>query len=149
MATKTVVEAEVVGIRALTEDLLKMADSHASQLLPYLQAAAVKAMEPIADATRGSLPHRSGRLAGTVRTARSRTGASVREGGIDNVVYAGPVDFGGWPPGRTYIPNGRYLFPAAQQLSSKAEAIYNQAVARALPHIKWTNQTTNPEAVHD
>jgi hypothetical protein len=149
VATKTVVEAQVKGISALTRDLLKLADDHSSQLLPYLQNAATQAMYPIADATRSALPHLRGRLAGTVRVARNRTGASVREGGINDVVYAGPVDFGGWPPTREYIPTGRYLFPTAESLSAKAEAIYNQAVAKALQNVKWTNDTNDPKAVHD
>jgi len=147
--TKTVVEAQVVGIQALTRDLLRLADEHSGQLLPYLQRAAMQAMYPIADATRGALPHLTGRLAGTVRVAKSRTGASVREGGIHGVVYAGPVDFGGYPDDRPYLPNGRYLFPTAQKLSSKAESIYNVAVAKALEGMVWTNTTSTPGAVHD
>jgi hypothetical protein len=144
---QTTISTEVVGIKALTKDLLRVADEHSGQLLPFLQAAAERAMAPIANAVRSSLPHRSGRLAASVRVARSRTGASVREG--DGLLYAGPVDFGGWPPGRPYLPNGRYLFPAAGNLSGQAERIYNQAVATALDHIQWTNETSSPEAVHD
>jgi hypothetical protein len=149
VANKTIIEAEVVGIKALSQDLLKLADDRSGQLLPYLQAAAMSAMEPVANALRTALPHRTGALASSVRVARSRTGASIREGNEDDVLYAGPVDFGGYPGERPYLPNGRYLFPTTQSLSGRAEAIYNQAVAKALQTIKWTNQTSTPGEVRD
>lgn len=147
MAAKTI-STEVVGIKALTEDLLKLANDHSSQLLPYLQQAAQRALTPTADTLRSTLPHRSGRLAGSVRVAKTRTGARISEGS-DDVIYAGPVDFGGYPPPRPYLANGRYLFPVVQSTTAQAERIYNQAVSQALGRIHWTNETTDAGAVHD
>src|SRR5215471_14210109 len=141
-----VISVEVVGIKALTNDLLRMSNQYSGQLLPYLQAAGEQAMEPIAEAVRGTLPRITGRLIGSVRVNRTRTGAAVREGN-EEVVYAGPVDFGGYPGSRPFYPNGRYLFPAAQHLSAVAESVYTQAVNKALDHIKWTNETSDAKAV--
>jgi hypothetical protein len=142
------ISAEVVGIRALTKDLLKLADDHSGTLLPYLQEAAMAAMQPGAEAVRGALPSVSGRLRGSVRVRRNRTGATVIEGG-EGVLYAGPVDFGGYPESRPYLPNGRYLFPQMERVTARAESIYTKAVQQALDRIQWTNETTNAGAIHD
>lgn len=78
----------------------------------------------------------------------TRTGAAVRMG-RKAVPYAGPVEFGGWPEGREYIPGGRYLFPAAHALANSAASLYAAGVQRAIDGFNWTNETNNPEAIHD
>ena len=49
------------------------------------------------------------------------------------VPYAGPVEFGGWPEGREYVPQpGGYLFPAAHALADTAATLYAAGVQRAV-----------------
>jgi hypothetical protein len=144
------VQTEVVGIKALARDLLEAANDQSGKLLPYLQQAAMTAMEPIAQALRGKLPRGpTGRLIGSVRVRRTRTGATVAEGDNSQVVYAPQVDFGGYPGNRPYFPNGRYLFPTVQGMSLQAQRIYEDAIQKGLDGFPWTNVTTDPEAVHD
>ena len=63
--------------------------------------------------------------------------------------YAGPVDFGGYPGDRPYLAGGRYLFPAAGALAGEAASTYAAATQRALDAFAWSNQTSNPEGIHD
>ena len=74
--------------------------------------------------------------------------------GRANLRYAGWVEFGGTrrvphPSVRPYTPRGRYLFPAAVQLSATSARYYSQATAAAFERFRWTNSTSNPEGVHD
>jgi hypothetical protein len=69
--------------------------------------------------------------------------------GRSSVPYAGPVEFGGYPGNRPYLPQGRYLFPAAGRLVMDAARIYTDALQAALAQMSWTNETTDPGSVHD
>jgi hypothetical protein len=98
----------------------------------------------VADAVRSAYPQgRTGRLRGSVRVTASKTGAAVRAG-RKSVPYAGPVDFGGYPQGRQYIPNGRYLYPAMEQHQAQAAAAYEAAITRAVASFSWTNSGDVP-----
>lgn len=138
----------MVGLRALGRDLARASDPRAGELLTVMKDAGRQAANPVAAAARGSVPHDSGTLAGDIRVTSARSGAAVRMG-RSTVPYAGPVDFGGWPEGREYLPSGRYLFPAAQHLAMTVGRLYEQAIQRGLDSFAWTNETGNPEAVHD
>lgn len=129
----------IVGLRALARDLKRATDPRAGELLKYMQQAGRQAASPVAERVRGDVPHLDGALAGTVRISSTRSGAAIRMGGISGVAYAGPVDFGGWPEGRPYIANGRYMFPAAQGLSSTVLRLYSDAIQTGLDHFSWTN----------
>lgn len=37
------------------------------------------------------------------------------------VPYAGAVEFGGWPEGRTYVKSGRYIFPTVDGMRGEIE----------------------------
>jgi hypothetical protein len=142
----------IIGARALRKDLSRLADDVNGPLYKAIAAAGKQAVEPVAAATRASLPHDTGNLAGTVRTSGTRTGGSVRMGRA-SVPWAGWVEFGGSRPDgseREYIPTGRYLFPAARQLASKAAEDYSQALTVLFerPGI-WTNSTSDGSQVHD
>lgn len=147
MAPPAVVQ--IVGLAALRRDLNRMGTDKNSPMYAVLKAGAKTAADPIAARVRSSLPRISGRLAGDVRVSTTKTGASMRMG-RKTVPYAGPVDFGGWPEGRDYLPNGRYMFPAAHALASQAEQVYSVAMQRVMnmPGV-WTNTGTNPGSVHD
>jgi hypothetical protein len=141
------------GMRALRRDIIKMGEP-GGPLLRQMVEAGRTAAEPIAGVTRSALPQVSGRLAGDVRVGATRTGASVREG-RNAIRYAGWVEFGGHrraphESSRQYDPRGRYLFPHAIQLASRAAQLYSDAVQTALDNYHWTNpDTATPESVHD
>jgi|SRR5215469_8337493 len=163
----------VVGLRSLVRDVNKLC-SNAGELNKELSQAGRRAAEPVAQATIGDLPELTGRLKSSVRVTATRSGAAVRMGRA-SVPYAGPVEFGGWPRGsesggggvvraligrlfgsapaaqggRQYLPDGRYLFPAAKELAEQAAQLYSEGAQRALDSFNWTNETTNAEAVHD
>jgi hypothetical protein len=138
---------DVVGLRALVRDANRLCED-AGPLNKALSAAGKQAAEPVAAQARSSYPQASGRLAGSVRTSGTRSGAAVRVGSAA-LPYAGPVDFGGYPPGREYVGTGRYLFPAAEQLASTAAELYSAGAQRAFDSFNWSNETTSAEAVHD
>jgi Bacteriophage HK97-gp10, putative tail-component len=136
----------VVGLKALRKDIDQLAKPDRGPLNDALKAAGRKAAEPVVEAARNAVPHDSGTLAGSVRLSATRTGARVRMG-KQSVPYAGPVEFGGWPEGRAYVKDGRYLFPAAHRLGTVAERLYNTEIGRALDRFHWTN--TIGTTVHD
>lgn len=147
MAKPAVVQ--IVGLAALRRDLNRMGKEKNSPLYAILTAGARQAADPIAARVRASLPRRSGRLAGDVRISTTKTGASMRMG-RKSIPYAGPVDFGGYPGERDYLPNGRYMFPAAHALASTARNTYSAAMDRVMNSSSvWTNTSTNPGSIHD
>jgi hypothetical protein len=137
----------MVGLRALQADLCRMG-ADMGPLNRQLVEAGRTAAEPVAALARSAVPHVTGTLAGTVRLGRSRTGATVRMGSTQ-VLYAGPADFGGYPGDWPYKPQGRYLFPAGQQLHTTAVNLYAEAIQRVVDTFDWANVTADPAAVHD
>jgi hypothetical protein len=137
----------VVGMRALRRDVTRLTGD-AGPLNKALSEAGRKAATPVMAAVLEVLPRDTGTLAGDVRVTASRTGAAVRMGRAA-IRYAGPVEFGGWPAGREFLPDGRYLFPAAKQLAQTVGTLYSEGTQRALDAFGWSNETNNAEAVHD
>ena len=147
----------VVGLKALSKDINKLADDTKGPLFKAIQQAGKTAAEPVAAATRSALPHSdrrtpdAGRLAGSVRTAGTRTGASVRMGS-KAVPWAGWVEFGGtrhrpFVSSREFVRDGRYLFPAARGLAERSEQLYSDALERVF---ETSGVWTNPgDEVHD
>jgi hypothetical protein len=140
------VTVEVVGLAALAADM-RTAAARSGPLDRAMSGAGQKAVAPVAANVRGSLPDVSGGLAGSVVSGKTRSGGKVILGA--GIAYAGPVDFGGWPTSRAYIPNGRYLFPAAVALAGTAASTYSDAIGSALNRYHWTNTGTDPGGVHD
>lgn len=83
---------------------------------------------------RGRVPHQTGRLAASLAGTSSHDGATV---GYGEVVYAGPVDYGGWPPGRPFIPQGRYLYPTALETVSVLKRAGQVAAANEIRKMLW------------
>jgi hypothetical protein len=143
----------IVGLRALNRDIQR-AGSLTSPLNSVMSDAGRTAAEPVARETAVSLPrvdtlaHDAGTMADSIRVTASRTGAAVRMGRA-SIPYAGPLEFGGYPEGREFIATGRYLFPAAGRLANDVAQLYAQAVQRGLDAFPWSNETNNPEAVHE
>lgn len=148
MANKTDPTVGLVGFRAMMRDLAKMGEE-GSPLLDAMKQAGREAAEPVAGKARGTVPHVDGILAGDIRVTSARSGATIRMG-RGSVPYAGPVEFGSWPPGRPFVAGGRYLFPAAQGMASILAASYSEAVNRILNGSGvWTNAGNDPEGIHD
>lgn len=142
----------IVGLNALARDLKRLPDS--DTLLKALRESARTAAQPVAAAVQAAIPHVSGNLAGSVRVYATRTGATIREGNKTDVLYAGPADFGGWPPRRStsypFQPEGRWLYPTAKRadLSDVALRAYTAAIQKAVDEFNWTNEG-GAESVHD
>jgi hypothetical protein len=137
----------IIGLKALTRDFQHMSEPTGA-LAAAMRNAGREAVAPIAERARAGVPIVSGRLEASIVVAATKLGATVHEGGGD-VVYAGPVEFGGYPPGRPYLPRGRYLWPAAEALGPQADEFYADACKRTFDTYHWTNTSTDPEAVHD
>ena len=132
---------------------MRASDPRAGILVAAMREAGRKAAEPVAEAARAAVPNDSGTLAGDIRVTAARTGAGVRMG-RKTVPYAGWVEFGGKRQNphlslREFIPDGRYLFPAARGMGPQVVDAYSSALTHAFDDIAWTNETADPEAVHD
>lgn len=153
----------LVGLKALRRDIARLTDDFKGPLYDAIKIAGKELSEPVAAATRSALPtsdypesdyHRPGALRGDVRTYATKTGAGVRMG-RKAVPYAPWVEFGGTrhdphESARPFVKAGRYLFPAAEAQASAAAGRYSDALQRALNRTGlWSNETTEPGAIHD
>lgn len=72
----------------------------------------------VATVARGNLPRRTGRLAGSVRVVPESDGAVLTV----EAVYAAWIEYGG-SRGRRFVPEGRYVGPAADGAADDAAAL--------------------------
>lgn len=107
------VTQSAIGIEGLTE-LRRQLKQVEGQLPKELATMFQGVAEKVAVKVRGKINSRSGRAASSVKASKSQRGAIVRAGG-KKVVYWGPLDFGGYPGDREFIPEGRYLYPTAEE----------------------------------
>jgi len=112
----------VQGMNQLRRALKQLGDD-----LADLKAAHRSAAELVMRRAAGTLPKRTGALAASLRVGSGAASSLLREGKA-SVPYAGPVEFGGYPRGRPFIREGRYLFPAAKASIPQVEAIYEAAI---------------------
>jgi len=154
MASQPIVAID--GAKALRRDINKLVTDERSAIYTAMKEAARTALEPIAAETRSRLPvsrrrnnryHTRGQLKSSVRLSLLRTGGGVRMGPTSRR-YAGWVEFGGnrhrpHESSREFIKNGRYLFPAARDLSARAATLYAQGLQRAFDSYHWTNEGAN------
>jgi hypothetical protein len=142
----------VVGMRALRRDINRLTEDQRSPLYTAIRAAGKHAVEPVAERVRAGLPHVTGTLAGDVRTSGTRTGGAVRMGRA-TVPYAGWIEFGGSRPDgstRAWVPDGRYLFPAARGLANVAADRYSEALNQVFASdASWTNTSSDGSRIHD
>jgi hypothetical protein len=87
-----------------------------------------KIAQVVVPAGRSGAPHRTGRLAGSVRGSGTKTAAVVRAGGA-RVVYGGPIHWG-WPA--RHIKGQPFLTDAGQQTEPQWVAIYEHDVQRLI-----------------
>lgn len=119
---------EVVGLRELSRSLRQFEDGAKD-----LRTANKRAAEYVAEKAAARVPVRSGRLQKSIRGAGQARGAVVREG-TARVPYAGSVEFGGWPKGRPFVPEGRYLFPAAKDATPHVVELYGREIDALIAH---------------
>lgn len=96
--------------------------------------ALLEAAGTAASAARGRVPRVSGRLASSVHTGVSVDGAFVGFG--DGVPYAGWIEFGG-SRSRPYVPEGRYLYPAARDTEAQAASAGKRAANDEIGAMRW------------
>jgi hypothetical protein len=152
---------EIKGLRELRRDLIRLDSDYFPKA--FIEAG-LKVAEPLVGAVRSALPHDTGNMAGTVRTAKIRTGAAIRVG-TAAYPYIGPLEFGGYPRpggarwvsggfrrggttynptvggGRPFIAGGRHVFPTAQGQAPKAVDEYSKAVQEAIDRYPWSTPT--------
>ena len=86
----------------------------------------------------------------SVTVAAVPYGAQVSEG--EGVPYTGWMDWGGNRPRggpRSYLPEGRYLFPAAGDLGPEATIAVAEAYQVSFDRYSWTNRSSDPGSIRD
>ena len=100
--------------------------------LTDLKASHAQAGQIAAAGGQASAPRITGRLASTIRSTGTNTGATIRAG-YARVPYAGPVHWG-WP-GHNISPNP-FLTEGAQATEPDWVAVYQDAIDEALNQVK-------------
>jgi hypothetical protein len=94
------------GLRELSKALRGVEDGLQKEVSGVFKRAA----EKVAGKARARINSRSGKLAGSLRPFGTQRKAGVRMG-RKAVPYAGPYEFGGYPAGRPFVPEGRAIYP--------------------------------------
>ena len=135
-ATPTV---QIIGLKGVRKDLLKLDRENAPAAMV---AAGLAVANPLVAKIQQALPVQTGRLRGTVRAGKVRTGATVRVG-TKAVPYAGWVEFGGTRRNphistREFVKDGRYIFPTARGEASDAVQRYAAEMQRIIDSYSWS-----------
>ncbi len=105
------------GLRELSRALKKVEDGLQKEIPRRLKPIA----ERVAGIAAGRINSRSGRLAGSLRAFATQRAAGVRMGSA-RLPYAGPYEFGGYPEGRPFIPEGRAIYPTFKEQAPRVES---------------------------
>jgi hypothetical protein len=121
----------VEGLRDLNRALRQFGDE---RLPKQVKAAARDAADIVAREASRRVPHRSGRLAASIRAGGQARGAVVRAGGA-RVPYAGWIEFGGTHrvrgrgrASRPYVAGGRYIRPSARDKEKQVIAAFERGI---------------------
>lgn len=132
--TEPLVTVKVKGLGQLEGGMAELADhitTSADQA--FLDIAAAAAM-----ATAARLPHRTGRLASTVRARFVEGKSRARVAMGQRLAYGGWVEFGGGRyKGRPYIAGGRYLYPLARKAADNLQPAGERAAEREIARMHW------------
>lgn len=120
---------EVEGVSSLARTLRKAGNEDARDFLIDANREAAKTVEA---AARPLVPERTGKLAGTLRSAGNAKGGAVMVGKA-RVVYAGPVHFGWF---RRRIRPNPFLFEALDRRRGQVEEIYHRRLDQLLATVK-------------
>ena len=121
-------QIQVTGLRELHRALKQMDAELPKELKGRMKAIA----DRVASIVRGRLPS----VSGTMRR-KTKAQANARGAGISwrGVIYAAPVEFGGWPKGRPYVQAGRYIYPTVDaersQIEDEVAAVMDHYLTRA------------------
>jgi hypothetical protein len=156
-------QVAIVGARALRRDVNRLCTDERSAVFSAMKKAGYAAVSPLVPIVRGALPtsgradtqyHKSGALTGSARVSAYKSGAALRVGS-KAIPYAPWVEFGGTrkrphTSTRPYIPDGRYIFPAARGDAARAAAAYSDALTEVFASDAiWTNASPAAGSVHD
>lgn len=100
----------LVGLKELSRSLRQVE----AGLQKEIGRAFKRAADKVAQDARRRVPKRSGKLAGSIRPFGTQKKAGVRMG-RSSVPYAGPIEFGGYPASRPFVPKGRYIYPSFKE----------------------------------
>lgn len=131
MTSAAPAEVQFVGTDTAAADIRKWAD----QLAPEIVKAAGPFAERIADSVRGRVPVLTGTLASSVTTSEEEDGVGVGYDG--EAPYDAWIEFGG-SRGRAYIPEGRYLYPTAQEAEEEFATLASDAASDSAGRFPWT-----------
>ncbi len=104
------------GLRELSRALKRVEDGLQKEIPKRLKPIA----ERVAGTAAGKINTKSGRLVGSLRPFATQRAAGVRMG-RKNVPYAGAHEFGGYPAGRPFLPEGRALYPTFRDQAPRVE----------------------------
>jgi len=103
---------------------------------------AAREFRTVADQTatlvRAKVPKLTGQLAASVLGRAGPDGATV---GYGDLVYAGPVDYGGWPKTRPYLQQGRWLLPTAELAGHLLVRAGDRAANKEIGTMRWPTPT--------
>lgn len=115
-----------VGVRVDGARQLRAALKKAGKDLEDLKEAHTQAAGMVTERARGTAPHRTGRLAATVRGSGTKTQGVIRAG-YATVPYAGPIHWG-WPA--RGIDAQPWISEAAVDLQPRWVAAYEEHIDR-------------------
>ena len=124
-------EVEFVGGDAAMADMNRWA----TELGPAVAKAAEPFARRVADLVANRVPVLTGQLAGSVEATADDEGAEITLGA--GVAYAGWIEFGG-SHGRSYVPDGRYLYPTALEATDEFEQVANDAADETIARFSWS-----------
>lgn len=106
-----------------------------ADLKAEVDKAATQLGQRVAGIVSGRVPHLTGQLAGSVQSDLDDDGIAISLG--DGLDYAGWIEFGG-SRGRSYIPEGRYLFPSLQDSADEYQQLAESAAAQSVGSFHWS-----------
>lgn len=121
----------IEGSRELRRALNKVDKSYGRELRDRLRD---KVAEPVAARIRAKVPAPTGWWRDRIKAGATQKAAYVQWGRA-SVPYAAPVEFGGWPRGREFVKEGRYVWPTAREkdpdIERAAVDVYEQVTRSA------------------
>lgn len=110
----------IEGARELRRAFRKIDRELGKQLRDELRD---RVAEPVAAKIRSRVPVRTGRWRGKITAGATQSGAHISWGRTytagstrdSSIPYAAPMEFGGYPQGRPFRPEGRYVWPTAKE----------------------------------
>jgi hypothetical protein len=132
--------AELEGMDELVTDVGRLSVA----INQDLAAKAQQAGNAIVSGGAARLPVITGTLASSLAVDAPLYGddGTVTVDVYSNVIYFGPVEYGGWPPSRPYIPEGRYVGPITSTLETQFPAQAERTVTGTVDGFGWSHTAT-------